>query len=33
MNKAIRATEIRDKDMQLVNVNKDFADAWNDMFE
>ena len=25
--------EIRDKGMELVNVHRDFADAWNDTFE
>jgi hypothetical protein len=27
---AIKASEIRDKSMDLVNVHRDFADAWND---
>jgi len=32
-NGAIKASEIRDKSMDLVNVNRDFADAWNDAVE
>jgi hypothetical protein len=33
MNGAIKASEIRDKGMDLVNVHRDFADAWNDAAE
>jgi hypothetical protein len=29
MNGAIKAAEIREKSADLVNVNRDFADAWN----
>ena len=32
-NGAIKAAEIRDKGMDLVNVHRDFADAWNDAYE
>jgi hypothetical protein len=28
-NGAIKAAEIRDRGMELVNVHRDFADAWN----
>jgi hypothetical protein len=33
VNGAIKASEIRDRGMDLVNVNRDFADVWNDMAE
>jgi hypothetical protein len=33
MNGAIKAIDIRDRWMELVNVNRDFADAWNDMID
>jgi hypothetical protein len=29
-NGAIKASDIRERGMELVNVNRDFADAWND---
>jgi hypothetical protein len=30
-NNAIKASEIRDKGIELVNVNRDFADEWRDI--
>jgi hypothetical protein len=32
-NGAIKAREIRERSMDLVNVDRDFADIWNDMVE
>jgi uncharacterized membrane protein YkvI len=32
-NRAIKASEIRDRRMDLVNVHRHFADVWNDMDE
>jgi hypothetical protein len=33
MNNAIKAVEIRDRCMDLANVDRDFAEVWNDMEE
>jgi hypothetical protein len=33
MNKAIKATDIRERYVVLVNVDKDFAETWNDMVD
>ena len=32
-NNAIKPTQIRDRDMLLVNVHKDFATEWNEMLD
>jgi len=33
MNNAIKAVDIRERRMDLANVNRDFAEVWNDMAE